>query len=294
VATLLHHLARNPSALAFLLHITKLDGWCKKHWRSEPLARLTRVLCLPASAQVPTDLDGPIAKRLASIVVPGQAGPVVDLDALLMMLVNEYNLGQCPRAAMLFPRRLTDGSLFNIFNVLGHSPHVDALTDGRAASIINATSPPGSPPRTRRLGDPPVGSGGTVFASGGYVPPRTPSRPGSALVPTNSARLVSPNPSASITTPPMGGGTGRGLPGAQGVPVPGLVPSGVGPAVSHHLNTTTTAGPMLGPGGVTVGSTQFPHHMHHLAQGLAGPVELASDGNMRYVRPATTSSRSAR
>jgi hypothetical protein len=64
--------------------------------------------------QVPTDLEGSVARRLASIVVPSSNGLGVDLDALLLLLITEYNTGTCPRSAMLFPRRLTDGALFNL------------------------------------------------------------------------------------------------------------------------------------------------------------------------------------
>ena len=46
-------------------------------------------------AQSPSDLDGTVTRRLAAIIIPGQAGPTVDLDALLLLLVNEFNLGEC-------------------------------------------------------------------------------------------------------------------------------------------------------------------------------------------------------
>ena len=48
-------------------------------------------------AQSPSDLDGTVTRRLAAIIIPGQAGPTVDLDALLLLLVNEFNLGECSR-----------------------------------------------------------------------------------------------------------------------------------------------------------------------------------------------------
>jgi len=73
--------------------------------------------CVCASPQVPTDLDGPISRRLASIVVPTSSGLGVDMDALLLLLLSEYNAGSCPRSALLFPRRLTDGALFNLVSV---------------------------------------------------------------------------------------------------------------------------------------------------------------------------------
>jgi hypothetical protein len=46
------------------------------------------------------------------------------LDTLLLLLVAEHNMGACPRGALLFPRRLTDGGLFNLFNTLGHNSKV--------------------------------------------------------------------------------------------------------------------------------------------------------------------------
>jgi hypothetical protein len=277
--------------------------------------------------QVPTDLEGPIAKRLAAIVVPGQAGPVVDLDALLLMLISEYNSGQCPRAALLFPRRLTDGALFNIFNTSGFSPHLEALADGRVAVILTHaahSSPHTSPPRLRAKGEPPSagvsprddGTAGTDGSHGGgtattqlpplngngpavvvvgsvlHTSPRTPSRPGSALVPTNSGRLSQSvfNPSASVSSPPTTALRGKGLqtPGA-GIPVPGIQ---AGVAVQHHLGTSTTGPPVLGANGVVLGTGQFTHHMHHLGQGLTGPMELAAQGGLRFVRPATSAGKS--
>lgn len=98
------------------------------------------------STQTPTDLTGPVAQRLSALVTPGAAGPVVDLDALLLLLLAEHHLGTCPASPLLFPRRLTDGALFNIFNALGHAPHGAALGDGRSVAAI-ATSPPVSPGR---------------------------------------------------------------------------------------------------------------------------------------------------
>jgi hypothetical protein len=55
-----------------------------------------------------------VARRLASIVVPSSTGLGVDMDALLLLLITEFNSGTCPRSALLFPRRLTDGALFNL------------------------------------------------------------------------------------------------------------------------------------------------------------------------------------
>jgi hypothetical protein len=246
---------------------------------------------------------------------------VVDLDALLLMLISEYNSGQCPRAALLFPRRLTDGALFNIFNTSGFSPHLEALADGRVAVILTHaghSSPHTSPLRLRAKGEPPsagvspreegpdgshgggaataqlppLGSNVVVVGSTLHTSPRTPSRPGSALVPTSSGRLSQSvfNPSASVSSPPTTALRGKGLqtPGA-GIPVPGLQ---AGVAVQHHLGTVTTGPPVLGANGVVLGTGQFTHHMHHLGQGLTGPMELAAEGGLRFVRPATSAGRS--
>lgn len=49
------------------------------------------------NVQAPGDLDGAVSVRLAAIVTPGAAGPAVDLDALLLLLVREYNSGGCGR-----------------------------------------------------------------------------------------------------------------------------------------------------------------------------------------------------
>ena len=45
------------------------------------------------NVQSPAELAGSVSRRLGSLMTPGQTGPVVDLDALLLMLVNEYNAG---------------------------------------------------------------------------------------------------------------------------------------------------------------------------------------------------------
>jgi hypothetical protein len=68
------------------------------------------------NVQTPGDLDTAVSKRIAMLVVPGVTGPAVDLDALLLLLVSEYMAEGCPRFPLLYPRRLTDGTLFNIFN----------------------------------------------------------------------------------------------------------------------------------------------------------------------------------
>lgn len=95
------------------------------------------------NVQSPGDLDGAISLRLAAIVTPGAAGPSVDLDALLLMLVREYSGGNCPRAPLLFPRRLTDGKLFNIFNTAGHNTHVETLKSQNATKFIGASAAKG-------------------------------------------------------------------------------------------------------------------------------------------------------
>jgi hypothetical protein len=63
---------------------------------------------------------GAVSARLAAIVQPGNGGShggaTVDLDALLWLLVCEFNAGNAPRSPLLFPRRVTDGTLFNVFN----------------------------------------------------------------------------------------------------------------------------------------------------------------------------------
>ena len=45
------------------------------------------------NVQSPGDLDGALSRRLGALIIPGQAGPMVDLDALLLTLVNEFNMG---------------------------------------------------------------------------------------------------------------------------------------------------------------------------------------------------------
>ncbi|GFR39671.1 hypothetical protein Agub_g142 [Astrephomene gubernaculifera] len=107
------------------------------------------------NVQVPAELDGAVSVRLAAIVTPGSAGPAVDLDALLLMLVREYNAGNCPRAALLYPRRLTDGQLFNIFNSAGHNEYVDTLKTHEAEKYIGPTAPASPTAGLKRMPLPP-------------------------------------------------------------------------------------------------------------------------------------------
>jgi len=112
------------------------------------------------NVQVPTDLEGSIARRLASLVVPSSTGLGVDMDALLLLLITEYNCGTCPRSALLYPRRLTDGALFNLFNLGGNSKQKDALADGRAASVLRAITSPSK----QKSSD----TDGVHYANGGF------------------------------------------------------------------------------------------------------------------------------
>lgn len=113
-----------PPTWHFLLHLLHglrmlLAGtWCTtlRAWAASPQGAALPIQAVYDlvgnlyNVQVPTDLNGMVAKRLATIVTPGAAGPVVDLDALLLLLLSEHNAGACPRAPVLFPRRLTDGA----------------------------------------------------------------------------------------------------------------------------------------------------------------------------------------
>eukprot|EP00198_Chlamydomonas_reinhardtii_P000344 XP_001689679.1 predicted protein [Chlamydomonas reinhardtii] len=130
------------------------------------------------NVQAPGDLDGAVSVRLAAI----------------------YNSGNCPRAPMLFPRRLTDGQLFNIFNSAGHNAHVDTLRASAAEKFIGApTAGPSGSVQLRR-----GGGGGTNGArpgtsasvgSSGYGPGNSLSRPGTSA----SIGLMSPGtPQAGV------------------------------------------------------------------------------------------------
>ncbi|KAG1675162.1 hypothetical protein FOA52_003385 [Chlamydomonas sp. UWO 241] len=94
------------------------------------------------NAQLPAELEGAISARLAAIMQPGKGGghggATVDLDALLWLLVCEFNAGNAPRSPLLFPRRITDGTLFNVFNA--QSP-VDAQSFLTAANAKNRPLP---------------------------------------------------------------------------------------------------------------------------------------------------------
>ncbi|GAX78644.1 hypothetical protein CEUSTIGMA_g6082.t1 [Chlamydomonas eustigma] len=152
----------NTAAWHFFLHCLHcLKVLLAGTWRSTVRQWATEEgTCIPIQAafdvvgnllnvQNPNDLDGAMTKRLAALIFPGsgEAGSMVDLDALLMLLVNEFNEGNCPRNSLLFPRRLTDGQLFNIFNSSGHSPYLDGITSTRNIQtyISTAKPAPGSP-----------------------------------------------------------------------------------------------------------------------------------------------------
>ena len=101
---------------------------------------------------------------------------------------------------MLFPRRLTDGQLFNIFNSAGHNAHVDTLRASAAEKFIGApTAGPSGSVQLRR-----GGGGGTNGArpgtsasvgSSGYGPGNSLSRPGTSA----SIGLMSPGtPQAGV------------------------------------------------------------------------------------------------
>lgn len=178
-------------------------------------------------SQVPTDLSGPVAQRLAALITPGTSGPVVDLDALLLLLVAEHNSGACPRAPLLHPRRLTDGALFNIFNVVGapgaagawaaftchrgglgqeDGTNVPSLilfcprpqtgaTNPNAVSALSdgrainylSTSPPGSPPRSTTYR-----TAATMVATGAFNPAARSLQVGIPLGPLSKALVELP------------------------------------------------------------------------------------------------------
>lgn len=133
---------------------------------------------------------------------------------------------------LLWPRRLTDGTLYNVFNPAGYSPHVDALTTGRHTTVLNeamtvviATSPPGSPTWRRRHYDVGVQNPSTVpsvagdsrpGSTAGGAPPMTsspaPATPGTAR--GGSASAGRPATTNSSTTPGRAGVDSSGSPGS--------------------------------------------------------------------------------
>ncbi|KAJ9530855.1 hypothetical protein QJQ45_028824, partial [Haematococcus lacustris] len=239
-----------PATWHFLIHVLfalqqLLGGIWKsvcKAWTSSPHGAAVPIQAVYDlvgnlySVQVPTDLDAPIARRLASIVTPSSAGPVVDLDVLLLLLITEFNTEQCPRSALLFPRRLTDGALFNIFNTEGFSKGTGSLLEGRAGALLSSAKSgagrgPGMDGMLSQAQNPPGMRPGTD----GAPVPRTP-----VSTPLNmeGQKKRSGNPSAAVVTPPFvtgSGARGLGLSSAAGVPVPSLPPGSNG--ASHHLVT---------------------------------------------------------
>ena len=96
---------------------------------------------------------------------------------------------------LLYPRRLTDGSLFNIFNTLGFNPHVHAIDASRQGGYIAPRQ--GSPPRS----------------------PSAPKVPMKTLLASDSLRFNVSTEEVTNLMQPLhaeawsGGGQGRGGPG---------------------------------------------------------------------------------
>ncbi|MEW5312328.1 MAG: hypothetical protein WDW38_003970 [Sanguina aurantia] len=120
---------------------SSISAWASERGCQIPIQAVYDLVGNLFNVQSPTELDGAVGRRLGSLVLPGHTGPAVDLDALLLLLVNEHQAGTCPCNAMLFPRRLTDGSLFNVFNTVGFSPHMESITPSRNSN----QSPPQAP-----------------------------------------------------------------------------------------------------------------------------------------------------
>ncbi len=186
--------------------------------------------------QMPKDLDGAVTRRLAALVVPGQAGPVVDVDALLMLLVNEFNEGNCPRNALLFPRRVTDGHLFNIFNAAGHSPYMDDANLQKTIAVYISTQPPTSKGiAIKASAAEESGEASRVPSASGGVGMRV------SMTPASSAGGVDSRP----VTPASGGGgraiesASRGGKWAPQIPLGSSVGGGGRPAATTVRPATT-------------------------------------------------------
>ncbi|KAG2495568.1 hypothetical protein HYH03_006168 [Edaphochlamys debaryana] len=162
------------------------------------------------NVQAPADLDGAMSVRLASIVTPGAAGPAVDLDALLLLLVREHSAGNCPRAPLLFPRRLTDGALFNVFNAAGHNAHIDVLRSHTADRYIGATAPP-SPAAGARRGPASVSAGATSASASAAASPSRQYTPTTASLAASAAGLSRPGTVAGGLSPSTPHGRGPSL-----------------------------------------------------------------------------------
>ncbi|KAL0031101.1 hypothetical protein WJX77_003837 [Trebouxia sp. C0004] len=146
----------------------------------------------PASLPVVQD-------HLLPLIQDSNKGPAIDLDALLLVLLEENLAGRCPCTPLLLPRRITDGSLANASN-LKHA------MDSPSSSTM--PSPPGSASSRSRPSSGRLDSRASLRGLDRHIAHSGKSRPPSAGSSALHASAVrhsdSPPPEDGMQLPPLG------------------------------------------------------------------------------------------
>ncbi|DBB10139.1 TPA: hypothetical protein ACH3X3_001723 [Trebouxia sp. C0006] len=201
-----------PSAgwLFFLhvLHCVKAlqgDGWqgLVQEWGGSdgavvPIQCVLDVIGNAFNTNYPASLPV-VQDHLLPLIQDSNKGPAVDLDALLLVLLEESLAGRCPCTPLLLPRRITDGSLANASN-LKHA------MDSPSSSTL--PSPPGSASSRSRPSSGRLDSRASLRGLDRHVAlsgkSRPPSAGSSALHPSAVRHSDSPPPEDGLQLPPLG------------------------------------------------------------------------------------------
>eukprot|EP00892_Ulva_mutabilis_P008523 jgi/Ulvmu1/6042/UM027_0019.1 len=118
-----------------------------------PVPAVMDLLANLYNAENPTQL--PVTKaQVAGLLKQTKIGPAVDFDVLLLALVHEFMLGECPQQPWAAPRRITDGRLPSLTNLGGAAltrtglsatgHHASAAAMGTMRSVSRQKSRAGS------------------------------------------------------------------------------------------------------------------------------------------------------
>ncbi|GMH45918.1 hypothetical protein BSKO_13881 [Bryopsis sp. KO-2023] len=114
-----HFFLKVLSCLRGLLDVnwkSAVKAWAKVEGATIPLQCVLDLLGNVYNAEQPALLEV-VTSRLVSLIRMTSVGPCIDLDAFLMVIMSEHNLGRCPRNPLVYPRRCNDGSLPNLLNL---------------------------------------------------------------------------------------------------------------------------------------------------------------------------------
>lgn len=98
-------------------------GWILQAWTSPdgaeiPLSCAIDVLGNVYNTNTPTS-HASVLRYMGSLTRSSEMGMSVSLDPLLLELLDDCAAGKCPVEPMECPRRITDGSLGNVKNLMG-------------------------------------------------------------------------------------------------------------------------------------------------------------------------------